>query len=266
MLDAWRLDPCSEDELRGQLEGWTATSLSAAYLQWQAADDEAVRQQHLHRPIPSLLLTTRDLVLDALNQSHDLTHDVEIIAATLDDISCSRLLSDPSLTYRTFNLLRKSARAKAMGWVPLGVDLDDFILRNERYVRSRGQANRDGKYLIRLEDLPSLIDARAPSADGGPLLIVRKEPPKGGLQMLDHMRDGRVKMVATDASFRQAFDRVSKGMLRGLDWSHVLMAGSMVGDVVLMKGPSSAPWSHQRDVNFPDIDLYVHGLKAGEAN
>ena len=57
------------------------------------------------------------------------------------------------------------------------IDLDEAIIRNERYLRTR--SDLDGKYLVSLEDLaiPLSIDA---FREDDILNIVRKDPPKGG--------------------------------------------------------------------------------------
>ena len=70
-------------------------------------------------------------------------------------------------------------------------------------------------------------------------------------------------MLANGAAFWQTLDRVTQGILRGLDWSNVILAGDMVLKILLHTDPSK----DDEDLNESILlDLYIHGLDQQSAN
>lgn len=65
------------------------------------------------------------------------------------------------------------------------------------------------------------------------------------------------KVQGTDASLAKNFHRITKGVLRGMDWSNVLVAGGMAF-LTLMHTPPTSDESF--GVLHPDMDIYLFGL------
>ena len=263
LLDAWRLRQRDEAENRRQVDDWTVTSLAKAFLRSQLESYEATTRKDSDTPTPSLSTLAVGSLLDALDTSSNPNDDARTIAEQLTFPTLKRLLKDPKLSYQTFRILYDLPPSKAVKAVPRALDIDEVILRNERYIRSRGTANQDGKYLVHLDKLPNLIPQAVYIQDGNVLSFVRTEIPKGGLEVLDYLRAKEMQIQATDTSFLQTFTRITRGILNGLDWNNVFMAGGIVLTTLLHIAPSS---DDDRRIKDPDIDLYIYGLGPEDAN
>ncbi|KAL9632676.1 MAG: hypothetical protein Q9164_005168 [Protoblastenia rupestris] len=242
---------------RGQLDEWTVTSLAKAFLQSQLENYDAARRNHTDTIPPSLSSIAVGSILETLNTSSSPTRDLKTIAENLNPTTFKQLINDPRLSYQTLKVLIN------LHISPVVEDLDGAIFRNERYVRSRGTGNQDGKYLVRLGDLPSLIAQSSHIQKGKLLSFVRKDISKGGLEVLDDLRAKKVQIHATDDSFGRTFERITKGILNGLDWSHVFMAGGMALTTLLHTNSLA---DDDQSVKDPDIDLYIYGLGSEDAN
>lgn len=257
--NGWRLQTEAEERAKAaqELDDFSTSSLAETFMRFQL-------DRHFAAPDPnvsshSLASIAVAKVLDALADSGDLTADVKTIAESLNSTTLRQLLNDHRTPYqllRTFLTLSQTLTAKDRSIV----DVDEAVLRNERYVRSR-DSNQDDRYLVSLEDLVKIL-ANAPQK-GGPLSFTRKDPPKGGLEMLDELRKKELAIQSSSDPFCETFDRITHGALRGLDWGNVLVASGMALTTLLHTDSSK---DDDRPIRDPDIDLYIYGLSPEDAN
>ncbi|KAL8828173.1 MAG: hypothetical protein Q9170_006714 [Blastenia crenularia] len=134
------------------------------------------------------------------------------------------------------------------------VDLDETILVNEQYLRSKKLASY-GNYLVTLDDLCKLF---GPPTDDEFIQLRRKTPPKGGFEFLNEERHRFVRILSSDSSFIRSFDYVTKGSLKGLNWDRAFVQGEIVLHALL----------HTDSGSIADygIDLYLYDMTPEEAN
>lgn len=260
LFNAWRFGQHHENVARKkkELDGWTVSSLVETYLKYQLNAHKTLRENRANKKStpPSLLSTVVGSILEELNKSDEPEAGARGLAEALNTDTLQHLLRDPRLTYRVlraFHSIQSDIQTKSAQNPTRVIDIDEAILRNERYIRSRGEAkNQDGKYLVRLSELYSAVGAR-PIVQ---MLFARMDPPKGGLELLDERRDRFVFLQRNDRVFTEAFEIATGGMLRGLDWANVLAAGGKVLGTLCMA----------KDVAESDVDLYICGLDGEQAN
>ena len=271
LLSAWRLQHGDEEQAKkaDQLKGWTASSLAETYMRYQL--DLHVGSRHHERHTSTLSSTAAGKIIDVLQSSSDLHKDVKVIAASLSWTALRQLLEDPRVSYqalRVFNALPQTMFGKTRRIV----DIDEAVLMNEHYIRSRGSSNTDGSYLVSLADLVSIVSSTStyskspePSIlfDEETITFTRKDPPKGGLEVLDYWRPRQLSINSNNAAFGKVFDRITRGILRGLDWRNVIIAGGMVLTTLLH---TDLARDYEKAVQDPDIDVYIHGLGPMDAN
>ena len=259
ILNGWRLQHGEERQAKAnlQLKDFTTSSLAETMMKFQL--DRHFSTPDQSTSAPSLASSAVGKVLETLTNSDDLPADVKTVAESLSSTTLRQLLNDPRTPYqllRLFLTLPQTLAAKARSIV----DVDEVVLRNEHYIRSR-DSNRDDKYLVTLEDLSRIL-TKAPQ-DGRPLSFTHKDPPKGGLEILDELRQRELTIQSSSPSFCKVFERITRGALRGLDWSNVLVAGGMALTTLLHIDPLK---DDDRAVRDPDIDLYIYGLGPEDAN
>lgn len=259
ILDGWHLQDGGERHgmTAHQLDDFTTSSLAEAIINFQL--DKHFNASHESSSPPSLASIVVKKILETLAISEDPAAEIRTIAESLNSTTLRQLLSDPRVPYqllRTFLTLPQTLTVKDRRMA----DVDDAVLRNEQYVRSRN-SNRDGKYLVPLEDLSKIL-SKSPQ-DDRPLPFTRKHPPKGGLELLDVRRKRELTIQSSSASFCKVFERITHGALRGIDWSNVLIAGGMALTTLLHTDPSK---DNDREVRDLDIDLYIYGLGPENAN
>jgi hypothetical protein len=261
LFNAWRFGQHYEGVAKRneELDGWTVSSLVESYFRFQLDTYNALQESRTRSTPASLFSITAGNILEELNMSDNLEADVKAIAETVNPATLIKLLRDPRSTYRVvraFHSLPPSATGAGSGQIERHViDIDEAILRNERYIRSRSNSdNKDGKYLVELNELCNLVKA---SPDGTYWVkFTRKDPPRGGFEFLDEYRARVMRIQPTNEIFVKAFDYITEGALRGLDWSNVLVAGGKVLSTLI--GAS--------DVRDGDIDIYLYGLDVEQAN
>ena len=259
IFNAWYLRQGEERKAwtAEQFKDFNTSSLAEAFIKLQLDKHFATPDRSVSAP--SLASLAVDMTIRNLESSENLALDVETIAVGLDSTILRQLLSDPRTPYyllRKFltwpqTLATKNRRV---------VDVDELVLQNERYMRSR-DSNSDDKYLVTLENLSEIL-AKAPQ-DDCPFSFTRKVPPKGGLEILDELRARELTIQTSSASFGEVFERITHGALRGLDWSNVLVVGGMVLTTLLHTDPSK---DDDKAVRDPDIDICIYGLGPQDAN
>lgn len=261
LFNAWRFGQHYEGVAKknNELDDWTVSSLVEAYFKFQLDTYKALEESRTRKLSSSLFSITAGHILEELNNSDNLEADVKAIAESVNPTTLQNLLRDPRSTYRViraFHSLPSSTTGTRSGQSERSmIDVDESILRNERFVRSRSnEENKDGKYLVGLNELCNIVKA---SPDGTYWVkFTRKDPPKGGFEFLDEYRDRVMRMQPTNEIFVGAFEYITEGALRGLDWSNVLVAGGKV--LSTLTGAC--------DVKESDIDIYLYGLDVDQAN
>ena len=272
LLNSWRLqrDDAWEARKRKDLKDWKASLLTETYLRYQLQYNSRIKEeQEQEKANPATLsYIAAGRVLDVLNAAENLEADLSTIMRSLNSTTARQLLADPRTPYRVLRAfhgyLQNNTKRKTTD-EPRGiVDVDEAIIAQERYIRSRSDANKDSRYLVSMPELSSiLLSSPGSSTDDLKLEFVRQDPPKGGLELLDAYRERVMHIQPNDAVFAATFDRITKGTLRGLDWNNVFVAGGMALTTLTHIYPSK---DNDRDVRDCDIDLYLYDLTPEEAN
>lgn len=272
-MNAWRYDQRDIHDISPQLRGWTVSSLAEVHLKTQLKNYETMMEEEQmqaknYMNAPSLTSLSAGKIIEMLEESDNLTADVRTIAKNLNSSTLREVLEDPRTPY----LVLRAFLALPPGYGPGNaaetartlVDIDEAILANERYIRSRGaEKNRDGKGLVKLDDASVLFESSTSGAVDQPLTITRKTPPKGGFEFLDEKRERTVKIQANSKAFAGTFNRITRNILRGLDWSNVFLAGGAALTTLMHTDPSK---DDDSDVKDNDLDIYIYGLRPKEAN
>ncbi|PWN44817.1 hypothetical protein IE81DRAFT_364522 [Ceraceosorus guamensis] len=167
----------------------------------------------------------------------------------------------------------------------MDVDLDEWIMSNERYMRAllalsdrdlhketgeetqqeahdlddgEDQRKRWQSYMFRLS-APHATQIFGPlNADG--IHDVQRPAPESlpGMRILDAKRAEQVRVRGIQ-EFRSAFDRITNDALRGLNWDNILVAGGIVLASLMNIG------TDEEAAKSSDIDLYIYGLNAEQA-
>ena len=270
LLNSWRHGKFDEHKARerNDLEGWTASSLSQAFLHYQLKNYNVHQEtQALDKSITSSLSDMiAGKILEELSGSHNLNTDVQTIAARLNSTTLRQLMRDPRTPYPVLRAFEALPQSPIVGGTPdiagRAVDIDEAVLRNERYIRSRGEISNDGKYLVGIKELVAILAPEFQSQTE-PLIVSRKDPPKGGFELLDLLREHVVRIQPSDDAYIKTFERITDGALRGLDWTNVFVAGGMALTTLI----------HMNTVRYDippvsdcDIDVYLYGLSPEQAN
>ncbi|KAJ3752869.1 hypothetical protein EV360DRAFT_88328 [Lentinula raphanica] len=169
-------------------------------------------------------------------------------------------------------------------------DVDEWVLHNERFLRTLSKRHPDlapalkpwSVGLVRIADLPqtlqccSLIPSPTVSDCVIALKITRLPIDKvPGYTVLADRRSSMIFVQPSASKFRGRFDGMSGGLLAGLDWNNVFIAGGLVLGALLT--PDVPPTvthgaSERASLEQPsewissDIDLYIYGLDVEAAN
>lgn len=275
LTNAWRFDQneFSRAGARHQLDEWTISSLAETHVKSQLNSYERMMEEQrlLNKSYirtPSLTSLSASKIIEVLDGSDNLTADVQMIAKSLNSTTLREVLKDPRTSYtvlRTFLALPPAyGPGNAGETARMLVDIDEAIIANEHYIRSRGaEKNQDGKGLVSLNNA-SVLFGTSPATDSDePLTIRRKGPPKGGLEFLDENRRRSVEVQPSSKAFAKAFDRITRGILKGLNWSNVFVAGGIALTTLLQTDSTE---DDKKEVKDSDIDIYIYGLGPNQAN
>ena len=265
LLNAYRFRDSDEDPavLGKQLHGWIGSSLGEDYLKYQLNRHRAT--VHVHTPnhtTPPLLSCVVGSILHSLESSQDLLAAVEDVYRQYEPLHLREILNDPRISYqilRTFSRHPEFTIISPKG-IRTVVDVDEAVLRNERYIRTLTDIDQRNKYLVNLKDLCSTVPI--PTHAENSITFIRKEPPKGGLEILNAKRKRELEVASSEASFSISFSAITKGALLGLNWCNVIVAGG----VALASLLQVSDRSRDLEINEPGISLYIHGLQPDAAN
>ena len=272
LTTAWRLDADDDRRFMRQIKqtDWTVSRLAEMYIKaqlnsWSKEDhkDDFLVSKEPH----SLSFLSAGAIINVLEGSDNLDADIRTIERSLNRTTLRQILRDPRTSYKVLRrfLAQLPENGPLHAAEPIAglVDVDEAVLRNEHYVRSRGsEANKDNKGLVSLEEFAAIVGKPSRDPDE-PLLVRRKDPPKGGFEFLDENRQRTISILPHSQAFAKTFERVTCGILRGLDWTNVFVAGGMALRTLVHTDQSK---DKDRSIRDCDIDLYLYGLNAAEAN
>ena len=257
---AWRLDPVAEHEAeRTELREWTLSSLAEGFLRYQLSIEGYER----HFGATTLASTAIGNMIEALIMSEAPHEDMEVITTTASYAVFHQFLNDPRLPY----LFLRSFASRTQAFHSNGqslIDIDEAVIRHELYVRSLDPAERSDRYLMILEGLLTVVSSATRFSTGKRMVVMtRKDPPLGGFEVLDDLRPKKLGLQANRVTFASTFKRITKGILDGLDWKNVLVAGGIVLTTLLHTDPAEDETTR---IQNPDIDIFLYGVDAEQAN
>ncbi|MCJ1477750.1 hypothetical protein MMC13_006423 [Lambiella insularis] len=262
LQNSWRFDErdWTSAEVELEKQNWTVSSLTNAFL--TARIKGLLRPLNLgsNRSVKTLVETATNRLLDEFGISEDLSSDLNTTIDSLPHHMLRPLLKSNRLPYPLLRTLLSRSKDDS-GSLSSLQDVDEAILQNTGYIKSRCQEGYfDTEYFVSMEQLVTILQG---TIKDGTVEFRRKTPPKGGFEFLDARRKPLMKIVATDAEFGATFDRLTGGVLRGLDWNNVIVAGGMALQTMLS---TDSVRDHERDVLSSDINMYIYGLSPQEAN
>ena len=272
LTTSWRLDPLDELRTKRQLlnEKWTVTSLAEKYLEARLPGPLCSFGKSTNKGSPgmtsSLVAVSISKIIEALEDSESLEADIKTVIRSLNFMTLRQVLKDPMMSYgllRAFlSVLERQNVESKVGSVASLRDVDEAILLNEHHIRSRtSESNKDAKYLVTLEGLVTILGK--PNASSQTLHIRRKDPPPGGFEFLDEKRQRTIQILTNDETFSSTFSRTTCGILQGLDWQNVLIAGGSALATLLHVDESR---DCEEGICDGDIDIYLYGLDFEGAN
>ena len=268
LTTGWNLDAAKGREAEAEFirENWTLSSLAEDFLEAQinhclaSGTDASVSASLVH-------LSTGKII-QMLEESENIDVDIRTIVKNLDDVNLRHLLRDSRLSYvllRLFLRIIPTVAGRETVLDTLNVDVDEAILRSEQYLRSRSSnlACIDHHVgLVTIEELSTILGKQSTDLKGT-ISLQRKDPLLGGFEFLDERRERNIEILANSKAFNTTFHRITKGILIGLDWNNVLVAGG-IALTTLMHTDSDK--DNNKSVKDPDIDIYLYGLNTEQAN
>ncbi|KAJ3795037.1 hypothetical protein GGU11DRAFT_793730 [Lentinula aff. detonsa] len=169
-------------------------------------------------------------------------------------------------------------------------DVDEWVLHNENFLRTLSKPHADcvpalkswSVGLVRICDLFKTLHSCAlvmspNDSSYAHALKISRFPIHAlpGYTVLTEKRSPTIFVQPTASDFKGRFDCMSGGLLAGLDWSNVFVAGGLVLGALLTPDipPTASVLASERlYLNQPsewissDIDLYIYGLDVEAAN
>ncbi|MCJ1250304.1 hypothetical protein MMC30_007530 [Trapelia coarctata] len=250
---------------------WSVSSIAEHYLRSQINNCDGIDGTHdgdgkASGNVRSLAAMSTAKIGTTLSASTELRADIITVAQNLRFPTLRQLLKDERTPYKVLRaFLDHSLQSSLPSWavsVCRSQDIDDAILRQDRYIRSVShEHNKDGAYLLSLEDLTEILEDQSEKI-GSTFTIERKDPPLGGFELFDERRNRYFDMLGDHKTYSDTFHRVTSNILEGLDWNNVMVAGDMALATLMHAGECK---DKDQIENF-GIVLYLHGLDAQAAN
>ncbi|KAJ4485192.1 hypothetical protein J3R30DRAFT_3813487 [Lentinula aciculospora] len=169
-------------------------------------------------------------------------------------------------------------------------DVDEWVPRNENFFRTLSKPHAASAPvlkpwslgLVRISDLPKTLQYYAEIISPNDsayvhALKISRFPVDAlpGYTILDHSRPSTVFIQPSSSAFKGHFDCMSGGLLAGLDWNNIFVAGGLVLGALLtpdLPPTAAVPALERLYLNqssewiSSDIDLYIYGLDVESAN
>ncbi|KAF9514958.1 hypothetical protein BS47DRAFT_1392049 [Hydnum rufescens UP504] len=152
----------------------------------------------------------------------------------------------------------QSNPALANGSTPQSVDVDEWILRNERWLRDHKIAD----WSVGFVKWSAHSDAVFPMSINSATARNIKRTALSGRTILDEKRPEAIQVQPSVDAFRRVFHSLTGGLLDGMDWSNIFVAGGMVLSALSCIDPITQAGRYTSS----DIDMYIYGLGPVEAN
>lgn len=223
---------------------------------------QAIRDQDdFEQPRPASL---KSMALEGivwwLNTSDDLSASARAIMSNLDAILVRDLLMTPSMRYAVLRACLDAARDSSEDDQSI-VNIDEVVVTNERYLRSRKEQVDDDSHLISLEEFCKIHAIIGD--DRGVGLLNRPTSPLGGVNLLHFAHNDSLLIRTSSAEVTRVLKKDVEFELGGLDWSNVLRAGNPVMRAVMIR--TITPVRHSV-MKYKPIDLVLYGLNSEQAN
>ncbi|KAF8319264.1 hypothetical protein DL93DRAFT_2164482 [Clavulina sp. PMI_390] len=138
------------------------------------------------------------------------------------------------------------------------IDVDEWILRNERVLRD--EKKRDWRWgLVNLFANADVIFPKSEVSEGSRRI---DRPTLSGQMLLDQKRLSTLPLQPSLEKFVAAFDHLTDGLLKNLNWDHIFVAGGMALSSVLCTDLAKDAEKYKDS----DIDMYIYGLDPVAAN
>ncbi|KAJ7658366.1 hypothetical protein DFH06DRAFT_990270, partial [Mycena polygramma] len=135
------------------------------------------------------------------------------------------------------------------------------ILDNEQWLRNRTD---QVPWQHGLVSLTQVNDVFPTSSLTQSCRTISRPNPLPGLELLCDARADTINIQPSTSAFKENFERMTMGLLHGLDWSNVFVAGGMTLGTLLSVGDPPGE-DIQKLWHSSDIDVYIYGLSADEA-
>ena len=271
----WQLDINERRRAREEVAQmkWTVSSLTKLYLRdlidsYHSTNGSLGNGQDEHCNVASLASVAASKINDLLTTSDNIEADISTITNSLSSTTLRQIFKDGKTPYRILRAFLDmpmnleldkpvESGARKPKVTPSSVqDIDEAVLLNERYIRSRPSPNnQDDKYLVTLDDLATILGK--PQLDTSPSWAFRrKDPPRGGYEFLNEKRKRTIEIVSDMGSYSTTFARITDNILNGLDWNNVFVAGGTALTTLLRVDR----------IEDEDLDIYIYGLDVERAN
>lgn len=262
LVDLWSLP---DDDLRAAIHAGNSSDLNVSSLLKVYLD--FLHEHHVHdvfcEPEPrSLRAMALGGIVKWLNTSPNILNSAQEITSNLHIVLLRDLLSAPSLRYPVLRACVSAAKA-GIGDGQYVVDIDELILTNERYIKSRMDQSSDDSHLISLEDFCAILSIS--SDDKGSGMLHRPSLPDGGIQFRHPKHQDSLLIHTSSSDVAVDLKQDISNELGGLDWKNVLMAGDPVMRAVMIKQMAPDQLGRGR-MEYEPIQLYIYGVSVEEAN
>ena len=269
LTTAWKVDAVKDKDAKAEFirQNWTLSSLAEQVLAAQINACMASTRD-ARGALASLVNLSAGKMIQVLEESENIDTDIKTIIKHLDDWNLRRLLTDVRLPYTLFRVFLDAiptviGRENTLD--TLNIDIDEVILRNEQYTRSQcsnlAKSNRPIR-LVTIDEVSAIL-GKQPASTSETFILQREDLLPGGFEFLDGHRKRSIEIMANSKAFEKTFDRITNGILTGLDWNNVFVAGGIALTTLMH---SNAQRDNDKSIRDPDIDVYLYGLNAEQAN
>ncbi|KAJ3816571.1 hypothetical protein F5880DRAFT_1619170, partial [Lentinula raphanica] len=253
-------------------------------------DEECSRRKDILLPISGVGIDLDNVMFEGY-LGENVEKDIQQIARVNPD---RRILYGKTLPYTIRRVSTKGAKSLRVGLegvlegkVEVSVDEDLWILENEKFLRQLRHGyegiplcmSNDRFGLVRVEDLVGMLDlvpvTCLENLETVAWTLERSPLKVGCFSILTDKQRKRVFMNPSDQKFHDRFHTMTGGILEGLNWDNVFVAGGMVLGTLVSPDITGSTGLSDLDLNdlskpeeweSSDIDLYIYGLGSEDAN
>lgn len=148
----------------------------------------------------------------------------------------------------------------------VSTSVDHWILKNEEWLRNRRISDPAANWRVGLVGLDGMSNDVWSVSELGETYRKITRAPVDGFMFLDARKAAHIYIQPNAQRFKDSFERLTSGQLKGLDWSNIFVAGgSVLGSLLCVDGVED-PINTPKQWESSDIDVYIYGLDPEEAN